>query len=29
MITVKRFPYNLFQVNTFVLHDETKEMHNH
>jgi len=25
MITVKRFPYNLFQVNTFVLHDETKE----
>lgn len=25
MITVKRFSYNLFQVNTYVLHDETKE----
>ena len=25
MITLKRFAYNLFQVNTYVLHDETKE----
>ncbi len=25
MITIKRFAFNSFQVNTFVLHDETKE----
>lgn len=25
MITLKRFSYNLFQVNTYVLHDETNE----
>lgn len=25
MITIKRFPFNAFQVNTYVLHDETRE----
>lgn len=25
MITIKKFPFNFFQVNTYVLHDETNE----